>query len=64
LLLLLLLGLIPGGAGNFPIYHGVQNGSGAHPASYPVVPEALSQRVKRLGREADYSPPSSAEVKE
>jgi hypothetical protein len=28
------------------------------------VPVALSLEVKRLGREADHSPPSSAEVKE
>jgi hypothetical protein len=26
----------PEGAGNFPIQYRVQNGSGAHPASYPV----------------------------
>jgi hypothetical protein len=24
------------GAGNFPLHHSVQNGSGAHPASYPI----------------------------
>jgi len=28
------------------------------------VPAALSLGVRQLGREADYSPPSSAEVKE
>jgi len=27
---------IPGGAGNFSLQHRVQNGSGAHPASYPM----------------------------
>jgi hypothetical protein len=27
---------VPVGAGNFSHYHGVQNGSGAHPASYPI----------------------------
>jgi hypothetical protein len=27
---------LPGGAGNFCLHHRVQNGSGAHPASYPV----------------------------
>jgi hypothetical protein len=37
--------------------------SGAHPASYPIGTGALSLRVKRPGREADHSPPSSAEVK-
>jgi hypothetical protein len=26
----------PAGAGNFPLHHHVQNGSGAHPASYPM----------------------------
>jgi hypothetical protein len=26
----------PAGAGNFSIHHCVQNGSGAHPASYPM----------------------------
>jgi hypothetical protein len=40
------------------------HGSGAHPASYPMVPGALSLGVKRPGREADHSPPSSTEVKE
>jgi len=38
--------------------------SGAHLASYPMVPGALYLGVKRPGREADHSPPSSAEVKE
>jgi hypothetical protein len=53
----------PVGAGNFSLHHRVQNGSGAHPASYPMVPGALSLGVKRPGREADHSPPFSAEVK-
>jgi hypothetical protein len=26
----------PAGAGNFSLHHYVQNGSGAHPASYPM----------------------------
>jgi hypothetical protein len=26
----------PAGAGNFSLHHRVHNGSGAHPASYPV----------------------------
>jgi hypothetical protein len=36
------------------------------PTQPPIqwVPEALSLRVKRPGRKADHSPPSSAEVKE
>jgi hypothetical protein len=43
----------PAGGGKFSLHRRVQNGSGTHPASYPMV-----------GREDDYSPPSSAEVKE
>jgi hypothetical protein len=27
---------LPAGAGNFSSYHGVQNGFGAHPGSYPM----------------------------
>jgi hypothetical protein len=27
----------PAGTGNFCLHHRVQNGSGAHPASYPMV---------------------------
>jgi hypothetical protein len=26
----------PAGFGNFSLYHRVQNGSGTHPASYPI----------------------------
>jgi hypothetical protein len=44
-------------------YHRGQNGSGVHPASYPMGTGALSLGVKRPGREAEHSPPSSAEVK-
>jgi hypothetical protein len=46
--------------GNFSLHHCVQTGSGAHPASCPM---GTSLRVKRQRREADPSPPSSAEVK-
>jgi hypothetical protein len=46
------------GAGNFSLHHSVQNGSGAHPASYPTGTGDPS-----LGREADHSSPSSAEVR-
>jgi hypothetical protein len=53
----------PEGAGNFSLHHCVQNGSGAHPASYPMDTRGLSLGVKRPGREADHSPTSSAEVK-
>jgi hypothetical protein len=54
----------PAGAGNFSLHHRVQNGSGAHPASYPMGIGALSLGAKRPGREADHSPPSSTDVKE
>jgi hypothetical protein len=37
-------------------------GSGAHPASHPMVPAVLSPWVKLSGREDDHSPPSSFEV--
>jgi hypothetical protein len=47
------------GAGNFSLHHCVQNGSGAHPASYQ-----MGTRSSFPGGEADHSPPSSAEVKE
>jgi hypothetical protein len=54
----------PVGAVNFSLHHRVQNGSGAHPASYPMGARGFFLWVKRQGREADHSPPSSAEVKE
>jgi hypothetical protein len=54
----------PAGAGNFSLHHRVQNGSGAHPASYLTGTRALSLGVKRPGSEADHSLPSSVEVKE
>jgi hypothetical protein len=41
----------------------VQTSSGAHAASYPMDPGVLSMGVKLPGREADHSPPTSAEVK-
>jgi hypothetical protein len=54
----------PAGAGNFSLHHRVQNGSGAHPASYPMGNRVSFPGIKRPGREADHSPPSSAEVEE
>jgi hypothetical protein len=51
------------GAGNFSLHHHVQNGSGVHPASYPIGTRGFFPGVKRPGREADHSPPSSAKVK-
>jgi hypothetical protein len=41
----------------------VQTGSAAHPASYPMGIGGSFPEVKQTGREADHSPPSSAEVK-
>jgi hypothetical protein len=53
-----------GGVGNFSLHHHcVQNGSGAHPAFYPMGTRGSFPGGKRPWREADYSPPSSAEVK-
>jgi hypothetical protein len=54
----------PAEAGDFSLHHRVQNGSGAHLASYPMGTRTLSLGVKRPGREADHSPPPSSEVKE
>jgi hypothetical protein len=51
------------GTGNFSLHHRVQNGSGAHPASYPMGTGGSFTGDKVPGREADHSPPSSAEVK-
>jgi hypothetical protein len=53
----------PAWAGNFSLHYRVQNGSGAHPASYSMIPGVLSLGVKP-GREADHSFPSNAEIKE
>jgi hypothetical protein len=51
-------------AGNFSPHHRIQNGSGAPQPPIQRAPGSLSLRVKRPGREAGHSPPSSAEVKE
>jgi hypothetical protein len=40
----------------------IQTGSGVHPTSYPMGTGGSSPGVKRPGREADHSPPASAEV--
>jgi hypothetical protein len=45
---------------DFSLPHSLHTDSGAHPSSYAG---ALFPGVKRPGREADHSPPSSAEVK-
>jgi hypothetical protein len=54
---------VPAGAGNVSLHHRVQTGSGTHPVSYPMDTKGSSLGVRRLGREADHLPPSSAEVK-
>jgi hypothetical protein len=55
---------VPRGAGNFLLHHHVQTYSGTHPGSYQMGRgELYSLRVKRPGREANHSPPSSADVK-
>jgi hypothetical protein len=46
----------PAGAGNFSLHHCDQNGSGAHPASYPMGTRGSFPGIKRPGREADHSP--------
>jgi hypothetical protein len=43
----------PTEAGNFPLHHRVENGSGAHPASYLMGTRGSFPGVKRRGREAD-----------
>jgi hypothetical protein len=53
----------PAGAGDFSSSPCVQIGSGAHPASYPMGTGGSFPGGKaRPGRDADHSPPSSAEV--
>jgi len=46
----------------YEIHHRVQTGSGAHPSSYRMGTRGSFPVVKRPGREADHSLPSSAEV--
>jgi hypothetical protein len=45
------------------LLHIVQTGSGVHPISYKMGTRGPLPGVKRQGREADHSPPTSAEVK-
>jgi hypothetical protein len=54
---------VPAVAVNFSLRHNVQTGSGAHTAFCPVGTRGSFYGVKRPVREANYSPPSSAEVK-
>jgi hypothetical protein len=51
------------GARKFSLLYNVHRGSESYPASYPMGTGVDSAGVKRLRREADHSPPSSAEVK-
>jgi hypothetical protein len=44
-------------------FHLLQKGSGAHPAPYPMCMKDPYPGVKRPGREADHSSPTSVEVK-
>jgi hypothetical protein len=53
----------PAEAENFSLHHRVQNGSGSHPTSYPMGTRGSFPGLKRPRREADHSPPYSAEVK-
>jgi hypothetical protein len=53
----------PAGAKDFSSIRSVQTGSEAHPASSPMGTGGPFPRGKaRPGRDADHSPPSSAEV--
>jgi hypothetical protein len=47
----------------FSLLHVVQTGSGAHPAFYLVGAGGSFPGLKRQWREADHSPPASAEIK-
>jgi hypothetical protein len=47
----------------FSPFHVLQPGSGDHPAFYPTGTGVVSSGVTRPGREADYSPQTSAEVR-
>jgi hypothetical protein len=53
----------PGRVKIFSLLYIVQTGSGVHPTSYKMGTGGSFPEVKRQGREADHSPPTSAEVK-
>jgi hypothetical protein len=53
---------VPVGSRIFSPSH-LQPVSGVHPTSYPMGTGGFLPAVNRLGREADHSPPTSAEVK-
>jgi hypothetical protein len=48
--------------GRIYLRHNVKIGSEVHTASYPVDTLGILSGVKRPGREADHSPPSSVEI--
>jgi hypothetical protein len=51
-------------ARDFYFLHVVQTDSGVHPTSYPMgTGGSFLGGIKLLGREADHSPPSNAEVR-
>jgi hypothetical protein len=54
----------PKEARDFCLHHSVQTDSGAHPVFYTMGTGGSFPRLKRLGREADHSPPSNAEAKD
>jgi hypothetical protein len=47
----------------FSLLHVVDTGSGVHPTSYPIDTGGSFPGDKAPGREADHSPPTSADVK-
>jgi hypothetical protein len=49
---------------DFPVFHVIQTGSGAHQASYPMGIGVLSLAIKQPGHEADHSPPASTKGQE
>jgi hypothetical protein len=55
-------GFIAGRAGFF-LRRNVPIDSGAHTVSYTMGTGVVSSEAKRLGRETNHSPPSSAEIK-
>jgi hypothetical protein len=48
---------------DFSPLHVIQTGYGAHPATYPMDNRDSFPGVKRPGREAEHSVPTTAEVK-
>jgi hypothetical protein len=50
-------------ARDFSLFYSIQTSPGVHPGTYTMGIGALSPGVKRLRREANHAPPSSAKVK-